>query len=72
MLIEQQLLTRPDWDNVVAPVVDYALSRPDVDPGRIALIGWSFADTWHRGQRRANIAWPPASLTPASEIFSRR
>jgi pimeloyl-ACP methyl ester carboxylesterase len=22
--------------------VDYALSRPEVDPGRIALIGWSF------------------------------
>jgi len=33
---------RADWENVVRPVVDYALSRPEVDPRRIALIGWSF------------------------------
>jgi len=28
---------RPDWETVVTPVVDYALSRNDVDPNRIAL-----------------------------------
>ena len=33
---------RPDWENVVGPVVDYALTRPEVDPERIALMGWSF------------------------------
>ena len=33
---------RPDWENVVTPVMDYTLSRPEVDPGRVALIGWSF------------------------------
>jgi pimeloyl-ACP methyl ester carboxylesterase len=33
---------RPDWENVVGPVVDYALRRPEVDPERIALMGWSF------------------------------
>ncbi|PZU96429.1 alpha/beta hydrolase family protein [Cyanobium sp. ULC084] len=41
-LIHQGLVFRPDWEAVVRPVVDYALSRPDVDPQRIALIGWSF------------------------------
>ena len=41
-LIKQNLHMRADWENVVTPVVDYALSRPEVDPGRIALIGWSF------------------------------
>jgi pimeloyl-ACP methyl ester carboxylesterase len=41
-LIRQGLVMRPDWENVVRPVVDYALSRPEVDAGRVALIGWSF------------------------------
>jgi pimeloyl-ACP methyl ester carboxylesterase len=41
-LIKQNLHMRSDWENVVAPVVDYALSRPEVDPERVALIGWSF------------------------------
>lgn len=41
-LIEQGLVMRPDWENVVRPVVDYALTRPEVDPAKMALIGWSF------------------------------
>ncbi len=41
-LIKENLHIRPDWENVVAPVVDYALSRPEVDPERVALVGWSF------------------------------
>lgn len=40
-LIEQGLPSRPDWENVVRPVVDYLLTRPDVDTARIALMGWS-------------------------------
>lgn len=40
-LIEQKLPMRGDWENVVRPVVDYALTRTDVDPARIALAGWS-------------------------------
>lgn len=38
---EQGLTFRPDWQNVVSPVVDYAISRDDVDESRIALIGIS-------------------------------
>jgi pimeloyl-ACP methyl ester carboxylesterase len=41
VLIQQGLPLRPDWENVVRPVVDYALNRPEVDPKRLALAGWS-------------------------------
>ncbi|MEU7045745.1 alpha/beta fold hydrolase [Streptomyces varsoviensis] len=30
---------RPDWEKVVGPVIDYALTRSEVDPDRIALFG---------------------------------
>ena len=40
-LIKQGLVFRPDWENVIAPVVDYLLTRPDVDPQRIVLMGAS-------------------------------
>lgn len=39
---EQNLHFRPDWEKVVTPVVDYALTRPEIDPDRIALMGVSF------------------------------
>jgi pimeloyl-ACP methyl ester carboxylesterase len=32
---------RHDWEKVVTPVVDYALTRPEVDPERLAIIGYS-------------------------------
>jgi pimeloyl-ACP methyl ester carboxylesterase len=38
---EQGLHFRPDWEAVVSPVVDFALALPEVDPGRLALIGTS-------------------------------
>jgi dienelactone hydrolase len=41
MLFERQVPFRYDWENVITPVVDYLRSRPDVDPGRIALNGSS-------------------------------
>ncbi|KZN24372.1 hypothetical protein A4G99_08170 [Haladaptatus sp. R4] len=41
-LIEEGITMRPDWEQVVTPVVDYAVSRPEVDSERIALTGWSF------------------------------
>ena len=39
---EQHIPFRPDWETVVSPVVDFALTRPEVDPDRIALMGISF------------------------------
>jgi dienelactone hydrolase len=41
-LIEQGLVFRPDWEAVVTPQVDWLLTRPEVDPERIALMGRSW------------------------------
>src|SRR5271168_1702978 len=41
-LIKQGLYFRPDWENVIRPVVDYLVTRADVDAARIALMGLSF------------------------------
>jgi alpha-beta hydrolase superfamily lysophospholipase len=41
VLTEQRQVIRADWENVVTPIVDYALGRADVDGERIALIGLS-------------------------------
>ncbi len=39
MLVDRGVPFRPDWEAVVTPVVDHLLSRPEVDAGRIALMG---------------------------------
>jgi hypothetical protein len=41
MLFERQIAYRPDWQNVITPIVDWLVARPDVDADRIALTGWS-------------------------------
>jgi pimeloyl-ACP methyl ester carboxylesterase len=38
---EQKLPFRYDWEAVVTPAVDYALTRPDVDEGNLVLMGMS-------------------------------
>ncbi|HET8971274.1 MAG TPA: alpha/beta fold hydrolase, partial [Candidatus Nanopelagicales bacterium] len=40
-LARDGLTIRPDWENVVGPVLDWVLARPDVDTGRVVLAGWS-------------------------------
>ncbi|MGB8212898.1 MAG: alpha/beta fold hydrolase [Anaerolineales bacterium] len=37
----QNLPFRPDWEQVVTPVVDYAMTRAEIDPERIILVGKS-------------------------------
>jgi len=37
----QKIPFRPNWETVVSPVVDYAVSRKEVDPKRMALMGIS-------------------------------
>ncbi|MFB8282163.1 alpha/beta hydrolase family protein [Nocardia colli] len=38
---DQGLPFRHDWEAVITPVVDFALSLPEVDPERIAVYGYS-------------------------------
>jgi hypothetical protein len=45
-LWKQNLHFRPDWEKVITPVVDFALSRPEVDPKRIAIQGISQGGYW--------------------------
>jgi Prolyl oligopeptidase family len=45
-LWKQKLYFRPDWEKVLTPVVDYALSRPEVDPKKIAVQGISQGGYW--------------------------
>lgn len=40
-LIRYGIPMRHDWENVVSPVIDYALSKPEIDPKKIVLVGWS-------------------------------
>ena len=39
--IREQLVFRPDWENVVGPVLDFLAADPGVDQSRIALLGVS-------------------------------
>ena len=45
-LHRQHLYFRHDWEHVVTPVVDYLLTRDDVEPGAIALQGISQGGYW--------------------------
>ena len=41
LIRKQKIPFRFDWEKVVTPVVDYALTKPEVDPKRLALMGIS-------------------------------
>lgn len=45
-LWKQKLCFRPDWEKVITPVVDYALTRPEVDPRKIVIQGVSQGGYW--------------------------
>lgn len=45
-LYEQGIFFRPDWEAVLTPVLDAMLARPDVEPGRVAVIGVSQGGYW--------------------------
>ncbi len=52
-LLERGLTMRPDWENVITPVLDWVLARHDVDGTRVALIGLSLGG--HLAQRAASV-----------------
>jgi hypothetical protein len=39
--LDPSLTLRHDWEVPVKAVVDFALTRPEVDPGRLAIVGYS-------------------------------
>jgi Prolyl oligopeptidase family len=45
-LWKDKLYFRPDWEKVISPVIEYALSRSEVDPKRIAIQGISQGGYW--------------------------
>ena len=45
-LFRQGIPFRPDWENVLTPVVDFLVARADVDADRIALMGVSQGGYW--------------------------
>jgi hypothetical protein len=45
-LVRQGLPFRPDWENVITPIVDFLSPRPDVDGARLALQGVSQGGYW--------------------------
>src|SRR3984885_9756858 len=46
MLMEHQILFRPDWERVLTPVLDTVLARADVDPDRVAVVGVGQGGYW--------------------------
>jgi alpha-beta hydrolase superfamily lysophospholipase len=51
-LVLQKLPMRPDWENVVTPVVDYLLKRRDVDPPALRYTTVVLAAILRRVRRR--------------------
>src|SRR5580704_3564653 len=64
-LWKQQLHFRPDWEKVITPVVDFALSRPEVDAKRIAIQGISKVDSGYHAQLLLRNESPRLSSIPA-------
>ena len=46
MLFERHVPFRHDWENVITPVVDAVLARPDVDPDRLTFYAVSQGGFW--------------------------
>lgn len=40
-IVKENIPIRPNWETVATPVIDYALTRPEIDPEQIVLQGWS-------------------------------
>ena len=66
-LVMQKLPMRADWENVVTPVVDYLLTRRDVDSARIGLYGCSFGG--YLAPRAAAFEHRLAACTADAALF---
>lgn len=60
VLREQHLYFRQDWEKVVTPVVNYAVSRKDVDPKKVAV--WGISMGGYLTTRAAAFEHRPSAL----------
>ena len=70
MIREQHIPFRPDWEKVVTPVVDYILTRPEVIPAQIALMGISIGG--YLAPRAAAFEHRLSALIANDGMFSYR
>jgi len=66
-LRSQGLVFRPDWETVLTPVIDFALTRPEVDPGSVTLFGYSLGG--YLVARAAAFDHRPAALILDDGVF---
>ena len=60
---------RPDWENVITPVVDYLLTRPDTDPARIVLNGLSLGG-YLAPRAACPASWPGSCRTATPRCWA--
>jgi pimeloyl-ACP methyl ester carboxylesterase len=70
LIREQHLPFRPDWEKVVTLVVDYLLTRTEVDPTRIALMGISLGG--YLASRAAAFEHRLAALIADDGVYTYR
>ncbi len=75
-IIEHNMVFRPDWEAVIQRVVDYVVTRSEVDTAKIALLGISFggylAPRGASGEPRiAALIADPGELSLFEEMKSR-
>ncbi|MER7468011.1 alpha/beta fold hydrolase [Streptomyces sp. NPDC097981] len=66
-LHREGLVFRPDWENVVAPVLDFAVKLPEVDSRRIALLGNSMGGLL--APRAAAFDHRPAAVAALDGVY---
>ena len=69
-LREQRLVFRPDWEAVITPVVDFALTRHEIAPTRISLFGYSLGGYLVAERQPSNPVLPRSFSTTASTTFT--
>lgn len=74
-LIRDGIPMRPDWENVVTPVIDFIKATPEYSERPLVLLGWSFGGylalraAAHESRLAACVADP--GLSGAMSVFGR-
>jgi hypothetical protein len=70
-LREQNLVMRPDWEAVITPVVNYALTRGEIAADKIVLFGYSLAAFLVARAGASSTVSPRSSSMTASATSTR-